>query len=54
MLGHEKEEGNFYQFMKLQAANHNDHNIKHQLSSQKYMLPETLNEIIELMAQDLL
>ena len=33
--GHEKEEGNFYQVMNLQAANHNDHNIKHWLSSQK-------------------
>ena len=49
--GHEKEEGNFYQVMNLQAANHH---IKHWLSSQKCMSAEILNEIIELMAQDLL
>ena len=52
--GHEKEEGNYYQVMNLQVAIYNDHNIKHWLSSQKYMLQEILNEIIELIAQDLL
>ena len=29
--GHEKEERNFYRVMNLQAANHNDHSIKHWL-----------------------
>lgn len=52
--GHENSEGNFYQIINLQIINYNDESLKKWLTSQKYMSPEILNELIELMAQDVL
>lgn len=52
--GHENSEGNFCQIMNLQVINHDDQNFKKWLSSNKYMSPEILNEIIELMVKAVL
>ena len=50
--GHTETEGNFYQLMSLRA--NDDNHLQHWLCSQKYMSPEILNELIELMAQTIL